>query len=336
MNFNPLVSICIPAYNSEKWIKSTIQSAISQTWKNKEIVIVDDGSTDDTYSVAKQFESDTIKVIKQNNLGACAARNKALSLASGDFIQWLDSDDILSPEKVEIQLSDVDFSANPAVLHSSAFGLFHHRIKSAKFNPTPLWRDLDPLEWLIISYKNGYWMYPAVWLVSRKITEMAGSWDERLTCNQDGEYFSRVVAASELVKFHEKAKSYYRKGNPSSITSTRVGKALDSIVLSKNLQVETLLNLKDTQKTKEASVNCLQRAIFGYNLDPHSLASIRDRIIELGGVVTPPRGTVKYRIVKEILGFKIAKYIKGKLWYVTKLSQKYWEWFCSLLFRDGI
>ena len=81
---NPLVSIIIPAYNSEKWIKPTIISALNQTWENKEIIVVDDGSTDNTYAVAKQFESKILKVITQDNAGACVARNKALNIAQGD------------------------------------------------------------------------------------------------------------------------------------------------------------------------------------------------------------------------------------------------------------
>ena len=95
----PLVSILIPAYNSEKWIKSTIQSALNQTYSNKEIIIVDDGSTDNTLNIAKQFESDILKVIFQKNQGASAARNKALSISQGDFIQWLDSEDLISNDK---------------------------------------------------------------------------------------------------------------------------------------------------------------------------------------------------------------------------------------------
>src|SRR5437588_1977285 len=95
-----LVSILIPAYNAERWIRQSILSAINQTWDRKEIIVVDDGSTDLTLSVAKSLESKSVKVVTQINAGACKARNKALSLAQGDFIQWLDADDLLHPEKI--------------------------------------------------------------------------------------------------------------------------------------------------------------------------------------------------------------------------------------------
>ena len=96
-----LISIIIPAYNSEKFIASTIQSALDQTWSNKEIIIVDDGSTDATLQVAREFEfaNENIKVYTQRNAGACSARNKGFSLSKGDYIQFLDADDLMDGQK---------------------------------------------------------------------------------------------------------------------------------------------------------------------------------------------------------------------------------------------
>src|SRR5713101_6428833 len=100
----PLVSILIPAYNAQSWIGETLQSAISQTWDRKEIIVVDDGSKDDTLAIARQFESCGVRVVTQKNQGAAAARNKAFSLSQGDFIQWLDADDLLASDKITKQL----------------------------------------------------------------------------------------------------------------------------------------------------------------------------------------------------------------------------------------
>ena len=89
----PLVSILIPAFNAQEWIAETIQSALRQTWPRKEIIVLDDGSADETLVVARRFESDEVRVISQPNQGAAAARNQALALSRGDYIQWLDADD---------------------------------------------------------------------------------------------------------------------------------------------------------------------------------------------------------------------------------------------------
>src|SRR6266513_6470560 len=101
----PLVSILIPAYNAERWIADTIRSALAQTWPRKEIIIVDDGSRDQTRRVARQFASGDVSVIAQENQGAAAARNNAFELCQGDYIQWLDADDLLSPDKIAKQMA---------------------------------------------------------------------------------------------------------------------------------------------------------------------------------------------------------------------------------------
>jgi glycosyltransferase involved in cell wall biosynthesis len=98
----PLVSIIIPAYNSEEFLGDTVRSALAQKWPNKEIIIVDDGSSDGTLELAKKFESRDVKVLTQKNRGAACARNAGLALAQGDFIQWLDADDLLAPDKISL------------------------------------------------------------------------------------------------------------------------------------------------------------------------------------------------------------------------------------------
>src|SRR5690349_19675037 len=106
----PLVSILIPAFNSQKWLADTIRSAIGQTWERKEIIIVDDGSSDQTLAVAKRFGSKNVVVVRQDNQGAAAARNRALSLSQGDYIQWLDADDLLAPDKIVRQMEALERS----------------------------------------------------------------------------------------------------------------------------------------------------------------------------------------------------------------------------------
>src|SRR6266513_205442 len=100
-----LVSILIPAYNAEAWIREAIESALDQTWQNKEIMVVADGSCDRTLQVARSFESKVVKVPTQANHGVCAARNRLLQLAQGDHLQWLDADDIIAPDKIALQLT---------------------------------------------------------------------------------------------------------------------------------------------------------------------------------------------------------------------------------------
>src|SRR5947207_10797681 len=79
----PLVSILIPAHNAGRWVADALQSAVEQTWSQKEIILVDDGSTDATFAIAREFSSPIVKVIRQEKQGAAAARNHAFALSQG-------------------------------------------------------------------------------------------------------------------------------------------------------------------------------------------------------------------------------------------------------------
>lgn len=115
---NPLVSVITPVYNGEKYVAETIKSVLEQTYKNFELVIVDDASTDDTVRIISEFKKkdSRIRLIKlESNQGAAVARNTAIENSNGQFIAFLDSDDLWLPEKLEKQLNymldnDIAFS----------------------------------------------------------------------------------------------------------------------------------------------------------------------------------------------------------------------------------
>jgi glycosyltransferase involved in cell wall biosynthesis len=202
----PLVSILIPAFNSQEWIADTLRLAIAQTWPLKEIIVVDDGSTDQTLAVARQFESDGVRVFAQKNQGAAAARNKAFSLSQGDYIQWLDADDLLAPDKIAKQLGALGESPNKQTLLSGSWGQFMHRYHRTKFIPSALWCDLSPAEWLVRKMSQNLYMQTASWLASCELSEAAGTWDTRPLGDDDGEYFCRVLLASDGVRFVPESK----------------------------------------------------------------------------------------------------------------------------------
>src|SRR5438046_4904700 len=238
----PLISILIPAYNAERWIGDTVRSALAQTWPRAEIIIVDDGSRDQTLRVARQFAAKNVSVVTQENQGASAARNKAFELCQGDYIQWLDADDLLSPDKVTRQMAAAEESQDKRVLFSSAWGAFMYRVSRAQFFPTSLWCDLYPVEWLFRKMGQNLHMQTATWLVSRELTQAAGRWDTRLSFDDDGEYFCRILVASCGTRFVPEAKTYYRKAAGDSLGSFNVAAGkLDSLLLSMQLHAKYLL-----------------------------------------------------------------------------------------------
>jgi glycosyltransferase involved in cell wall biosynthesis len=143
---NPLVSILIPAYNAESWIVERIKSALDQTWQRTEIILVDDGSNDQTLAIARRFASNKVVVVTQENSGPSVARNHAFSLSQGEYIQWLDADDVLSSDKIAKQMEVADRYRETRTLFSSAWTYFRFRTERAKFCPSALWSDLSPVE----------------------------------------------------------------------------------------------------------------------------------------------------------------------------------------------
>lgn len=119
----PLVSILIPACNAKESIAHTLRSAFAQTWKRKEIIVVNDGSTDQTLAIARQFEGAGVSVGTQKNQGAAFARNKAFALSQGDYIQWLDADDLLAPDEIATQMQTLEQGPSNRVVLSSAWAV---------------------------------------------------------------------------------------------------------------------------------------------------------------------------------------------------------------------
>ena len=315
-----LVSILVPCYNAERWLKETIESALIQTWPDKEIIVVDDGSTDNSFLVARQYESTVVKVISQENKGGCAARNKALEYAQGDYIQWLDADDLLAPDKIERQMEVAYNIKNPKVLLSCSWGRFFYRHWKAKFAPDSLWRDLRPVEWLITTFMESCWMSNSAWLTSRALTELVGPWDERLSMNQDGEYFSRIITKSDNIVFVPQAREYVRRAHLESVSRSRSRKALESHFLAKTLCIGYLLSLEDSERTRKACVQFLQNGLSYYYPDQDDLLKkANDLANQLGGMLAPPMLRRKFSVATTIFGFELANFMR-RLWNIAKNS----------------
>jgi glycosyltransferase involved in cell wall biosynthesis len=309
----PLVSILIPAYNAERWIADTIRSALAQTWPRKEIIIVDDGSGDQTLQVAGRFTSNTVAVINQENQGAAAARNKAFELCQGDYIQWLDADDLLSPDKVARQMAVAQECQDRRRLLSSGWGYFMYRPSKAKFIPTPLWCDLSPVEWLVRKWESNTHMQTATWLVSRELTEAAGPWDARLLNNDDGEYFCRVLRVSNGVRFVPDAKVFYRQVGCKSLSYVgRSNKKIEAHFLGMRLQISSLRSLEDSERVRAACLRHLQACFMYFYPGRADIAEeVQQLAASLGGRLFLPDASWKYAWIKKLFGFAAAKHTQS-------------------------
>lgn len=208
----PLVSIIIPVYNSENYIAETIENALSQTWRNKEIIVVDDGSADASLSIAKKFASDRVRVYCVSNGGAARARNIGFGYSKGDFIQYLDADDLMKEDKIELQMNRLlNSTTHGQALCAGQWLRFNRDLADiiGGIGPAgPAENDMSPLEWLLLRPYNLMTVHG--WLTPRSLIEKAGPWNETMTLDDDGEFFMRVVGQASRVLFCKGALTYYR------------------------------------------------------------------------------------------------------------------------------
>ena len=310
----PLVSILIPAYNAEKWIREAIQSALSQTWPYKEIIVVDDGSTDSTDRIVRSF-GPRITLISTENRGLSSAVNHALRRAQGDYIQELDADDCLLPNKIEKQLSALREGDSKRILLSSPWAPFFYRTRGVQFVKNSFWEDLTPVEWLLRKMTEGTHMQNATWLVSRELAEAAGPWDETLQYDQDGEYFTRVIAASEGTRFVPETGILYRITGTNRISYIgRSSKKKESLYRSMKVHMRCLQSLEDSERIRKACVAYMQ-IWYGtfYPSMPKIAAEMNALAAEFGGWLEEPRLARKYSWMGPIVGRGAAQWAQMTL-----------------------
>jgi glycosyltransferase involved in cell wall biosynthesis len=302
----PLVSILVPAYNAAQYISQTLDSALFQTWQNIEIIVVDDGSTDNTLKIIRSYEAKGVKVIPQDkNKGQTAALNRCLVEAQGDFIQYLDADDILEPQKVEVQVHRL-LEEPPGTLSIAPWARFYQNdISTAKFVPNNDWQDFDdPIAWIVECWTGHGAMPPSSWLYPREIVENVGLWNESLTLNNDMEYFTRSVLASKKLAFCPEARWYYRSGNP-SLSGQRSEQALYSQYEVIRLSTDKVLSVENSIRTRYASACCWQYFVFmAYPQVTDLVKSAEKNVSLLGGCDLKPDGGNAFKIIRDVFGWR--------------------------------
>jgi glycosyltransferase involved in cell wall biosynthesis len=309
-----LVSVIIPAHNAAAWLAEALESVLSQSYRELAIIVVDDGSQDDTASVVKGITDSRVRLISQENRGAAAARNRGLAEARGTFIQFLDADDLLGREKIAMQI-DALREAPAGSLASCAWARFASDPRDAAVRPEPVWQVSDPLEWLTCSLSGGGMMQPGAWLTPRAVIEAAGPWDESLTLHDDGEFFSRVLLEAARNVFVPEATVYYRKV-AGSLSRARSRRAMESALAVCRSRHRHVLAISDTPTVCRALAT--QYAQFAYEfgaLAPDLAAEALREMRALGATPAPVIGGRSFRWLTGALGFPFAlriRQLRGK------------------------
>ena len=310
------VSILIPVYNAELYLAATIRSALAQTWPDTEIIIVNDGSTDRSLEIANQFITANLKVFSQKNAGGSAARNRAFEESTGDYIQYLDADDLISADKIENQMRLL-LEAGPDAIASCSWNRFIHESELSdeiRFNKD-LDRDFDkPVEWLLNAWEGKGMATPAAWLVPRHIIEKAGRWDEGLLANQDGEFFSRVLLNAGSIKYSPKGQAFYRNGIPTSITGSKSVDKCYSYLLSFKLYEESILQIENSFRVRHALMcNYLNFMYYNYDVCRSCIAEAKASIQRLGFQRLEIWGHIRFKIFAMLVGFENALRLRSVL-----------------------
>lgn len=194
------VTIAIPCFNAARWISAAIQSALDQTWPDKEVIVVDDGSTDESVEIVRGFGA-KVTLIATEHCGGNHARNAAVRIATGEWVQFLDADDFLEPQKIEQQFAETENGAAADVIYSPTW--IDEGGQRAVHEIT-VDKDLFT-QWLT-------WQLPqtggALWRMSALL--QVGGWKDLQPCCQEHELYLRAIKAGLRFVFAPTPHAVYR------------------------------------------------------------------------------------------------------------------------------
>lgn len=252
----PLVSIIVPTYNRVNLIGETLDCVVNQTYTNWECIVIDEGSTDETQMLLNKYSTNDrrFKIIiksKEEKKGASVSRNLGLKMAKGEFIQFLDSDDILAYDKIEEQIKILRNENKYTVCTckwgkfsqiSEPLALFENNVDYRNFNSTKDYFDLIGL--------YGGFFPPINFLINKELIHHSGYWNESLTINDDGEFFFRILLNAEKILFTNKTYVLYRNNSNDNLSVLNSESKAISLLNSWKI-IEALYTTKYNEETSD-------------------------------------------------------------------------------------
>jgi glycosyltransferase involved in cell wall biosynthesis len=315
------VSIIIPVFNSLPYLAGTIESALRQTYPVKEIIIVDDGSTDGSFELARQYENEQVQVVRQQNAGAAVARNTGLALATGDYIQFLDAGDLLDPYKIEAQVKALHgLQTKLAVCNYIQFSDDAElRMPYYPDQSSFIYSSDDPLDFLVNLWggKGAYnFIQTNCWLVPKAFIEQAGNWRSYRCPDDDGEFFARMILASNGIVHVPDVYNYYRMAaGANQLSSNTNTEYLENTLLTIDLK-SSYLTAKGVhpQMKKAMATQYLRFAVYQYPQRKHLSKKAFAKYLALQTKVPYPLlGGMFFKIVGKLFGWKASRQLRNLL-----------------------
>jgi len=194
---NPTISVVMPVYNAENYVRQAVESVLNQTYQNIELILINDGSTDNSLSVIQAYVADErVKILTQKNSGACVARNRGLNEAEGEFVKFLDADDVLYPNIIEEQLKEIQ----PLAENEIVFGDFDFIDSEGEITYEYVFNKNDLLQKDPDSFFLNNWEILISSPLHRKqLLKNVGGFDESLKSGQEQDLHFRLALSG--VKF---------------------------------------------------------------------------------------------------------------------------------------
>ena len=303
---SPLVSILIPLYNAEEYIGSLLEWCLRQPYKNIEVVVVDDHSTDHSLSIAKRYESDRIHVLTNPSKGAQSARNYAFAHSTGPFVKFHDADDYCSDtiisSQVERMLKDGD---EDAIVFSSlhTIDVYGNEGNERHYN------DHDypnPIDYISDSLRLYSFHTPHCFLMNRGTVEKVGGWDEQVMIRQDNIFYTKAAEQASRMLYQENEYGLWRiHCDQNHMHDLSPEKARNSISTLCDI-ANTLLSHRDDAKSRKIAYDYIGQNIYRHFLSYRPILSYIDEVVKQNGLEWTKIKSPRLGFLYSILGWENA------------------------------
>lgn len=294
-------------HNGEAFVADAIESVQRQTFRNYEIVVVDDGSTDNSAAIVSSYVRSNIMLLRQKKSGAAAARNAAFRRSRGEFVIFLDADDLFAPTHLESLVECA--TRHPDCIALSRWDRFRTTPAEARFPERITQGDYEGATWLELDWRDAQPMTQSgMLLLPRRMLDEYGLWDERLSLDDDFEFFARMISKSRGIRFTPGGALYYRSAIRGSLSGQKSAAAAQSAYLSLDMGTKHLLAAKNTANTRRVCANLFQA--FDYRFFPQHgelRTQARNRVAELGGADLLPDGPPGFQRLRPWIGWRAAR-----------------------------
>lgn len=298
-----LVSIIIPCFNAEKWLREAIDSCLKQTYTNLEIIVIDDGSTDRSLDLIKSY-GDRIIWESQPNRGGCAARNRGFDLSSGDYIQYLDADDYILPEKIKKQVAGL-IEKGTDVIYSD--WRYQRHLPDGTAFLDEINRCGPKADFLESLLSDDAWIAPMALLFTRDAVIRSGRWDESLKTGQDRDFFISVAMSGCRFDYQPGCDSVYRRyGNVTVSTSSKQRWRDGHFRVMEKAETKLAQSGLLSNRYRRALAHSYYSKIRAdrTTIDDAQYAWVLEKIIALDPDFSPSNVRQSYTMIHKLLGFQ--------------------------------